>query len=94
MPPEFPSVNSKSIFYELLRPELVHSNPQPLNSDAFTGFLSNEYKSKNEDNQNVITATKRLHESVIPALAESLDKNTSKHIVIKNGTLVKSCLLL
>lgn len=67
-PPEAPGENAhpQSIFYRLLRPELVRTNPKPLSSDAFSGWQSGDTQSE-EMNEDVEEATKRLFDTVIPS---------------------------
>jgi Clustered mitochondria len=48
MPPEAPSRKcSRAIFYNLLRPEFVASNSQPLSSDAFSNWGVQDSKTHN-----------------------------------------------
>jgi hypothetical protein len=65
-PPEAPAPgeNPQSIFYRLLRPELVRRFPKPLSSDAFSGWQL--YDPNNADmNHDVVEATEFLHTEVI-----------------------------
>ena len=67
-PPEAPGegAHPQSIFYRLLRPELVRSFPKPLSSDAFSGWQSGDSLS-DEMNEDVEEATRKLFESIIPS---------------------------
>lgn len=71
-PPEAPGefAHPQSIFYKLLRPELVRGNDRPLSSDAFSGWQSSDSKS-DAMNEDVEEATKRLLETVIPAYPQT-----------------------
>lgn len=65
-PPEAPrpGENPQSIFYRLLRPELVRNYRIPLSSDAFSGWQM--YDPNNADmNHDVVEATAYLHEDII-----------------------------
>lgn len=66
-PPEAPGdhAHPQSIFYRLLRPELVVGHQKPLSSDAFSGWQSGDSLS-DEMNEDVEEATRRLFETVIP----------------------------
>ncbi len=86
MPPEYIARKSRlyhprSIFFFLLRPELVQSGGTPLCPDAFSGFLSScesEATSKNL-NLNVYLACKRLRSAVIPTFARDLSVKFAGH---------------
>ncbi len=79
MPPEYIARKSRlhhprSIFFSLLRPELVRSSAQPLCPDAFSGFMSTchsetEIKRLNKE---VYLTCKRLHSVTIPAFVKDL----------------------
>jgi len=61
-----------SIFYKLLRPELVMSYPKPLCSDTYSGFV----KGTDEEPQSrkeIEEATQHMFNTVIPNLAKLLD---------------------
>ena len=50
-PPEQPDRdNPHSVWYELLRPELVRMNPKPLCSDAFTNWMRHDANRKQLNN--------------------------------------------
>ncbi|KAL6065225.1 Clu domain-containing protein (Fragment), variant 2 [Balamuthia mandrillaris] len=78
-PPEKPSLERRTrkgiILYNLLRPELVRQNPVPLSPDAFTVW-SRIDPNKVEHNREVLEATERLLNQVIPALAKQLNRLT------------------
>ncbi|GMI35290.1 hypothetical protein TrCOL_g2906 [Triparma columacea] len=72
--PHLPSVSrGNSIFYRLLRPEFVRTNPSPLSSNANTRITEDakDWIKQLDDNE---LATNRLINDVIPALAEELCK--------------------
>eukprot|EP01117_Protostelium_nocturnum_P008758 TRINITY_DN313_c0_g1_i1.p1 TRINITY_DN313_c0_g1~~TRINITY_DN313_c0_g1_i1.p1 ORF type:complete len:1033 (-),score=371.42 TRINITY_DN313_c0_g1_i1:85-3183(-) len=78
MPPEDPSYrknnNSRAVFSELLRPELVLAQPKPMCSDALTSWNSDPDQSvKNEINNQIRAATKDLYQNIISAFAKHLD---------------------
>jgi hypothetical protein len=77
LPPEDPSyrgINDKRIvFYDHLRPEFVRKSSVPLNSDALTMWHAGTEEERQNDNEDVRNATKRLFEEVIPAYAKELD---------------------
>ena len=62
---------TKSIFSQLLRPELLQRYATPLSSDAFSKFQLEEQR--DELDQAVKAATKYLHTEVIPLFARTLD---------------------
>lgn len=71
-PPEAPAPgeNPQSIFYRLLRPELVRRYPKALSSDAFSGWQL--YDPENASmNQDVVDATEFLHKEVIGTYSDS-----------------------
>lgn len=78
-PPEAGSVAQKyftlkeprAVFYKLLRPEFLVSNPVPLCSDAFTGWQSMDPE-WHDHNHEVKLATERLHNVVIPEFVKYL----------------------
>lgn len=73
-PPEPPNKNIKgSHLFRLLRPELVRSNPVPLCSDAFSGFVL-DVKEAEEHNQEIIEASQRLFREIIPTVAQQLNQ--------------------
>lgn len=78
MPPEDPSFfdepDGRAVFYYLLRPELVISNPVPLNPDAFTGWNAEEEEVRIQDNMAITEATKRLYEVIIPSYVKELEE--------------------
>lgn len=57
----------------MLRPELVRSNPVPLNPDAFAVW-SKWDKNFSKMNLDVLEATHRLHNKIIPEFASYLDE--------------------
>ena len=77
MPPESPFVTKHlpslgvPIFYRLLRPEFVKSNPAPLSANANTRITEDakDWIKQLDDNE---MATNRLINDVIPAFAEEL----------------------
>eukprot|EP01087_Luapelamoeba_hula_P008409 TRINITY_DN2097_c0_g1_i9.p1 TRINITY_DN2097_c0_g1~~TRINITY_DN2097_c0_g1_i9.p1 ORF type:complete len:1105 (-),score=128.16 TRINITY_DN2097_c0_g1_i9:70-3384(-) len=73
-PPESPAstADGRAIFYHLLRPELVKSNPKPLCSDAYSGFSINDPKGE-DHTEEVKECCTRLYKEVIPAVARALD---------------------
>jgi len=78
MPPEAPSYNpsknKRAIFYHLLPATLVKDSPEPLCSDAFTKWNSTENLEERQEIENrVERATRRLYEEFIPAAAAKLD---------------------
>ncbi len=60
-----------AVFYNLLRPEFLVSNPVPLCSDAFTGWQSMDPE-WHDHNHEVKLATERLHNVVIPEFVKYL----------------------
>jgi hypothetical protein len=64
---------NRSVYYHLLRPEFVRSNPVPLNSDAFTRWSVYD-PHFDESNQDVEKATLRLIDNIIPNFGKSLDE--------------------
>ncbi|PRP83038.1 hypothetical protein PROFUN_09893 [Planoprotostelium fungivorum] len=76
MPPEDPrerlQKKNRSVFYELLRPEMVLSNPISLCSDAFTRWNSDPSETERKKiNEQVMDASRRLREINIPLLANN-----------------------
>jgi len=66
--------NRASTLYRLLRPEFVETNPVPLCSDAFTHFQDAD-PDKEQHNQEIVEATKRLFQEVIPDFADALNRH-------------------
>lgn len=64
--------NASSAMFLLLRPELVHSNGVPLSSDAWSVFQEND-PARDTNNAEVVDATRRLVEDLIPDFAASLN---------------------
>jgi hypothetical protein len=75
--------------YELLRPELVKSNPKPLSSDALTGWGTHDPENCKIHNTEVKEATLRLYFEVIPKFAERLNKLTYNEM--ENVRLIEEC---
>jgi hypothetical protein len=75
-PPELPRVwqhaqiEGNPAMYQLLRPELVRSNPVPLNSDTFCSAAPNEDRPVHM--REVFEASQRLYRFVIPSYAQWL----------------------
>jgi hypothetical protein len=46
--------------YELLRPELVQTNPVPLSSDALTGWGLHDTENYKEHNREVLFSVRRV----------------------------------
>jgi hypothetical protein len=67
--------------FNLLRPELIAANPCPLSSDSFTNFALNDINRAKHEAE-VRDASKRLLQSIIPAIAKDIDANS---LVILNG---------
>ena len=63
-----------STLYRLLRPELVGAHATPLCSDAWTRFQEGD-PARAEHNREVLAATARLLDVVIPAFADSLNRH-------------------
>ena len=78
-PAEAPDVPSsrffdpRSVFYRLLRPELVSSHSTPLCSDTFTGWMNDSDQNKAFFKYEIIKATNRLNNIVIPQFAQFLN---------------------
>jgi len=74
MPPQykFKKDSHPTQLYELLRPELVKSNPVPLSSDALTAMGSNDPK-KSDYNRDVKEACIKLLKQIIPNMSSTLD---------------------
>jgi len=77
----FPSVDIQSVFFKMLRPELVGCNRDPLSSDAFTRWGAND-PDFHQHNIEVATATRLLIEKIIPHVAENLLEHTPKHVFL------------
>jgi hypothetical protein len=80
LPPEDPRIRrdatKRSIFYHLLRSELVKANPVPLCSDAYSSWNSDDNEQiRDQNNQDVTEATHRLYNEIIPEFARYLDTN-------------------
>ena len=79
MPPEAPksmgelgSPESRKIFYQTLRPELVCDYTEKLSSDAFSGWA--QYDSDRVENENAVKrCTEYLRTNVIPTFSEALE---------------------
>lgn len=87
MPPEYLSRRSllhhpRSIFFSLLRPELVQSHGAPLCPDAFSGFMAicESEEETTRLNKAVYLASKKLHSQIIPAFARDLSLKFSGHV--------------
>lgn len=86
MPPEYISRKSRqhhprSIFFSLLRPELVRSHGVALCPDAFSGFMAacrDDVEAKHL-NKDVYLACKKLHNVIIPAFSKDLYAKFSGH---------------
>eukprot|EP00727_Mastigamoeba_balamuthi_P002688 m51a1_g12416 hypothetical protein (960) ;mRNA; f:734993-739255 len=78
-------LNKASVLYNLLRPELVRSNPTPLCSDAWTKF-QNADPNKDTHNREVGEATLRLLQEVIPNFAEALNNYTITPVSLEELT--------
>lgn len=73
-PPEAPKdPNSRSIYYECLRPELVLKNKVPLCSDAFSSWQEDDPHHR-EYNEEVKRATDRLFNEIIPTFSRKLNE--------------------
>lgn len=70
-PPNLDGWDRRSVFYELLRPELVQRYPRQLSSDAFSNWQLHEPRMKTL-NDEVTKARHYLHHVVIPEFAEKL----------------------
>lgn len=74
-PPECPLPNQimekGSLFFKLLRPELVRSNKVPLSSDSLTRWGMGD-PNKNIHNREVLDATLRLRQEIIPDFSVEL----------------------
>ncbi|KAL6071444.1 PICALM [Balamuthia mandrillaris] len=80
MPPETPERGTQHTgLCNRLRPEFVRNNPSPLSSDAFSKFGMQ----RPENNQEIMEATKRLHNETIPQFATWLDGKDSKWLSSK-----------
>ncbi|PRP87129.1 hypothetical protein PROFUN_01391 [Planoprotostelium fungivorum] len=78
MPPEDPGqshdLNPRSVFYSLLRSQLVVNHERPLCSDAYTMWNSDEDEKKREAiNDEVKRATSRIRGQFAPKFAQELD---------------------
>eukprot|EP00013_Stygamoeba_regulata_P007665 CAMPEP_0177641970 /NCGR_PEP_ID=MMETSP0447-20121125/7343_1 /TAXON_ID=0 /ORGANISM="Stygamoeba regulata, Strain BSH-02190019" /LENGTH=984 /DNA_ID=CAMNT_0019144109 /DNA_START=147 /DNA_END=3101 /DNA_ORIENTATION=+ len=79
LPPEAPSSlaterERRSVFYRLLRPELLYRYGKPLCSDAFTGWDDGDPAIALKHAQEVRDATNYLMNNIIPAVAKHLDR--------------------
>ncbi|KAL6074899.1 Rab GTPase domain containing protein [Balamuthia mandrillaris] len=80
MPPETPERGTQHTgLCNRLRPEFVRNNSSPLSSDAFSKFGMQ----RPENNQEIMEATKRLHNETIPQFATWLDGKDSKWLSSK-----------
>ena len=72
-PPEAPSSPAKSytIWFRLLRPELLRQLDVPLASDAFSAWQAQD-PSWEQLNADVVRATQKLYDEIIPAYTQSL----------------------
>ncbi|KAL6041073.1 Clu domain-containing protein [Balamuthia mandrillaris] len=71
----------RSIFYKLLRPELVRWNKVPLSSDALSGFQRMDRRAP-KYNKDVNEATERLFANIIPSFARKIyTKSYAKHFI-------------
>jgi hypothetical protein len=77
IPPEAPDKHHQSVFYNFLRPEFVKSNPTPLCSDTFTGFLSASDPNSGEMTADIEIATNRLYTEIIDKFVEEIITNSS-----------------
>ena len=68
-----------SIFWRLLRPELVQRSPMPLSSDALSMFADST-PDEEEHSDSVRAATKRLIGEVIPEFAEWLSERSDTEL--------------
>ena len=66
--------NGRTIYYQMLRPELVNGYKEPLSSDAFSGWSEND-KNKEKYNSAIKKCTEFLHYQIIPSFADKLQKN-------------------
>lgn len=71
------SAPKASYLYHLLRPELVKRNPVPLSSDGYSRFGSHNADAHNKE---ILKATQRLHEKIIPSFATWLDNQDDKKL--------------
>ncbi|EFA75197.1 hypothetical protein PPL_11271 [Heterostelium album PN500] len=75
-PPEYPqSIRDRigrEIFYAMLRPEFVARYEVPLSPDAFSGWQNG--KDEDQSNLEVMEATVKLHQKVIPECVELLHR--------------------
>eukprot|EP01122_Echinamoeba_exundans_P013600 TRINITY_DN5967_c0_g1_i1.p1 TRINITY_DN5967_c0_g1~~TRINITY_DN5967_c0_g1_i1.p1 ORF type:complete len:1302 (+),score=258.45 TRINITY_DN5967_c0_g1_i1:29-3934(+) len=70
LPPANPIKDKPNSFlWNMLRPELVKSNPDPLSADSFSGFF---LENKLKHNEEVRAATERLENTIVPNFAQSL----------------------
>ncbi|PRP89382.1 hypothetical protein PROFUN_01245 [Planoprotostelium fungivorum] len=85
-PPEYPiggdSSRPPSVLHKMLRPEFVQSRPKPLSPDALSAWAVSTNLMENippelmkkKHQQDLLEATKFLHEHVIPEFAGNLDE--------------------
>jgi hypothetical protein len=70
LPPASPIKDKPNSFlWNMLRPELLKSNPDPLSADSFSGFF---LENKLKHNEEVRNATDRLENTIVPHFALSL----------------------
>ncbi|KAL6072370.1 Clu domain-containing protein [Balamuthia mandrillaris] len=73
--------DKRSIFYKLLRPELVRWNPVALCSDGLSGFVRYDMSAAKYE-QHIQEATKRLTTNIIPSFARKIySKSYAKHFI-------------
>ena len=77
--------NPRSIFYNLLRPELLKNATNPLSSDVYSAWSLGDPDRKIHV-QEVVNETRRLHEVVIPQLATELDKTAKTWTWTRSST--------
>jgi hypothetical protein len=70
-PPTAPEAKTRTQLYCTLRPEFVKLNPCPLSSDAFSRFGGSDNAIHDDE---VVSATQRLIQSIIPSFASYLDR--------------------
>lgn len=71
-----PQIPSNEFLYKLLRPELVKSSPEPLCSDARSGFIYSDLHPEElkRANRNVALATRSVFETQIPLFASKFSE--------------------
>lgn len=65
--------------FQLLRPELVQTNSVPLSSDALTGLGKSDPDRKTH-NDEVIAASKRVFEQIIPTFVQRLERERASDL--------------